>query len=295
MNNWREMRRAGAVRHSKSSSRNGRLKPIRKAYVRMTTRKSIFITGAASGIGRATALYFARQGWFAGLCDINAGSLRDLQREIGEDRACYMVADVTRQESLRSAVETFGTHTGGRMDVLFNCAGILRMGPHQEIPIEEQTQTVAVNLNGVLHGIQTSLPLLKQTPGAAVINMSSASAVYGGPELAVYSATKFAVRGLTEALDIEFEPLGIRVCDIMVPYVATPMIVDAAVQATSVRRLGVRVSPEKVAATVWRAAHGQKLHWKIGATIRVLMFGMWALPFARRFLVKTLTFGNGHP
>ena len=54
-------------------------------------------------------------------------------------------------------------------------------------------------------------------------------------------------------------------------------------------------APKKVAATVWRAAHGKKLHWKIGATIRVLMFGMWALPFARRFLVKTLTFSNGHP
>ena len=259
----------------------------------MTFKKCIFITGAASGIGRATACLFARQGWFVGLGDINEAALNDLGRDLGDDQSCVLVTDVTRLESVRSAVETFGAQTGGRMDVLFNCAGILRMGPHQQIPIEAQTQTVAVNLTGVLHGIQTSLPLLKQTPGAAVINMSSASAVYGGPELAVYSATKFAVRGLTEALDIEFEPLGIRVCDIMVPYVATPMIVDATVQATSVRRLGVRVSPEKVAATVWRAAHGKKLHWKIGATIRVLMFGMWALPFARRFLVKTLTFGNG--
>jgi NAD(P)-dependent dehydrogenase (short-subunit alcohol dehydrogenase family) len=261
----------------------------------MTFKKCIFITGAASGIGRATARHFARRGWFVGLGDINEAALKDLGRDLGDDQSCVLVTDVTRLESVRSAVETFGAQTGGRMDVLFNSAGILRMGPHQQIPIEAQTQTVAVNLTGVLHGIQTSLPLLKQTPGAAVINMSSASAVYGGPELAVYSATKFAVRGLTEALDIEFEPLGIRVCDIMVPYVATPMIVDATVQATSVRRLGVRVSPEKVAATVWRAAHGNKLHWKIGATIRVLMFGMWALPFARRFLVKTLTFGNGHP
>lgn len=259
----------------------------------MTPRKCIFITGAASGIGRATALYFARQGWFVGLGDINQTALKGLCRGIGDDQSCILVTDVTRPESVQSAVRIFGARTGGRMDVLFNCAGILRMGPHRDIPLEAQTQTVAVNLNGVLHGIQTSLPLLEQTPGAAVINMSSASAVYGGPELAVYSATKFAVRGLTEALDIEFEPLGIRVCDIMVPYVATPMILKAEALATSVRHMGVHVSPDKVAATVWQAAHGHKLHWKIGSTIRVLMFGMWALPFARRFLVKTLAFDSG--
>lgn len=259
----------------------------------MTSQKSIFITGAASGIGAATARFFSRRGWFVGLSDINARALENLHRELGTPRTCYLDTDVTCPQSLREAMATFGEQTGGRMDVLFNCAGILHMGPHRTIPIEAQTKIVSVNLNGVLHSIQAGLPLLRQTPGARIINMSSASAVYGGPELAVYSATKFAVRGLTEALDIEFEPLGIGVCDIMVPYVATPMIVDAAVQATSVRRLGVRVEPEKVAGAVWKAARGRKLHWKVGATIRVLMFGMWALPFARRFLVKTLAFGNG--
>jgi len=261
----------------------------------VTPRRSIFITGAASGIGRAAALHFARRGWFTGLGDIDTAALQDLQGIIGDDQACALEMDVTRPGSVQAAVEAFGAQTGGRMDVLFNCAGILRMGPHRHIPIAEQTRIVDVNLNGVLHGIQAGLPLLRQTPGAAVINMSSASAVYGGPELAVYSATKFAVRGLTEALDIEFEPLGIRVCDIMVPYVATPMIMDAPVKATSVRRLGVHIRPEQVAAVVWRAAHGRKLHWKVGATIRVLMLGMWALPFARRVLVKALTFGNGNP
>jgi NAD(P)-dependent dehydrogenase (short-subunit alcohol dehydrogenase family) len=261
----------------------------------MPTQKNIFITGAASGIGRATALHFARQGWFVGLGDINESALDNLLQEVGADNACTLAMDVTRPESVQAAVEAFGSRTKGRMDVLFNCAGMLRMGPHQEIPIEEQTRIVAINLNGVLHCIQAGLPLLRRTSGAAVINMSSASAVYGGPELAVYSATKFAVRGLTEALDIEFEPMGIRVCDIMAPYVATPMILDADVQATSVRRLGVRIRPEQVAATVWRAAHRRRLHWKVGGTIRVLMFGMWALPFARRFLVKTLTFGSRRP
>ena len=261
----------------------------------MPTQKNIFITGAASGIGRATALHFARQGWFVGLGDINESALDNLLQEVGGDNACALAMDVTRPESVQAAVEAFGSRTKGRMDVLFNCAGMLRMGPHHEIPIEEQTRIVAINLNGVLHCIQAGLPLLRRTSGAAVINMSSASAVYGGPELAVYSATKFAVRGLTEALDIEFEPMGIRVCDIMAPYVATPMILDADVQATSVRRLGVHIRPEQVAATVWRAAHLRRLHWKVGGTIRVLMFGMWALPFARRFLVKTLTFGSGRP
>ena len=257
------------------------------------TRKSIFITGAASGIGKAAALLFARRGWFVGLSDINAGALEAVQQEIGERHACCRPTDVSRMASVQAAIDDFSARTNGRMEALFNCAGILRMGPHHEIPIVDQTQTVAVNLNGVLHTIEASLPLLRQTSGAVIINMSSASAVYGGPELAVYSATKCAVRGLTEALDIEFEPLGIRVCDIMVPYVATPMIENAAVKAASVRRLGVHATPEKVAAVVWRAAHGNRLHWKIGATIRVLMLGMWALPFARRLLVKTLAFGGG--
>jgi NAD(P)-dependent dehydrogenase (short-subunit alcohol dehydrogenase family) len=261
----------------------------------MPPRKSIFITGAASGIGKATAHYFARRGWFIGLGDVNEKGLRDLQQDIGDDLACALVTDVTQQEGVQAAIDAFGALTAGRMEVLFNCAGILRMGRHQDIPIEEQTRIVAVNLDGVLHCIQAGLPLLRKTPGACVINMSSASAVYGVPELAVYSATKFAVRGLTEALDIEFEPLGVRVCDIMVPYVATPMIMDAEVQATSVHRLGVHIRPEKVAATVWCAVHGRRLHWKVGAAIRGLMFGMWALPFGRRFLVKALTFGNGKP
>jgi NAD(P)-dependent dehydrogenase (short-subunit alcohol dehydrogenase family) len=256
----------------------------------MPERQSIFITGGASGIGKATAAYFARQGWLVGIGDIDARALQALPQALGDDRACCWVTDVTDLDSVRTAVAAFGARTGGRMNVLFNCAGILRMGPHRRIPIEEQTRTVAVNVNGVLHGIQAALPLLKRTPGAAIISMSSASAVYGAPETAVYSATKFAVRGLTEALDIEFEPLGIRVCDIMAPFVATPMILDAPVKATSVDRLGIRIRPEAVAAVVWRAAHERRLHWKVGAIIPAVMVVMWALPFLRRFLVKALAF-----
>ena len=255
-------------------------------------KKAIFITGAASGIGRATALHFAQKGWFVGLFDIHAEALAQLAVHIGREKCCQAVMDVTRPESVQKAVSHFAEQAGGRMDVLFNCAGILFMGPHTEIAMAKQEKTVAVNFTGILRCIHESLGLLKQTPGAVVINMSSASAVYGAPELAVYSATKFAVRGLTEALNIEFEPLGIRVCDVMAPYVQTPMILDAAVQATSVGRLGVRITPEHVAAVVWKAASGRRVHWNVGLVIRLMMAGMWALPFARRLMVKLLASGR---
>ncbi|MBI9085283.1 MAG: SDR family oxidoreductase [Desulfobacterales bacterium] len=256
----------------------------------MMEKQSIFITGAASGIGRATALYFAEKGWFVGLFDIDETGLSELSRRIGEDRSCCRPMDVTRQESVKEAVRHFSQHTGQKMDVLFNCAGILRMGPHHRIDIDDQKQIVAVNLTGILHCIHECLSILKKTPGSAIVNMSSASAVYGSPELAVYSATKFAVRGLTEALNIEFEALGIRVSHVMAPYVQTPMILDAKVQAISVGRLGVHITPEQVAKVVWRAAHGNRVQWRVGALIQLLVFGMWSFPFARRFLVKTLAF-----
>ena len=122
------------------------------------------------------------------------------------------------------------------MNALFNCAGILRMGRFEQLPQSESLQQVQVNLMGVVYGIYASLPLLEKSVddgGACILNMSSASAIYGTPELAVYSATKFAVRALTEALDLEFRKKKIRVADIMPSYVATPMVSN---QALSRRR-----------------------------------------------------------
>ncbi len=166
------------------------------------------------------------------------------------------------------------------------------MGHHQTIALEKQKGIVEVNLVGVLNGIACCLDLLKGTSGARIINMSSASALYGTPELAVYSATKAAVKALTEALNIEFEPLGIHVCDILAPYVRTPMIVKAAVAATSVTRLGVHLGPQDVARVVWRAAHGKKVHWDVGFMMRLLRVSAMLFPFAQRPLVKMLGFSS---
>lgn len=105
----------------------------------MSSRKNIFITGAASGIGRETALYFARQGWFVGIVDVNRMGLLSLQQEIGEGNCCVGLMDVTNVQDVKEAVSAFTSKTGGKMDVLFNNAGIVRMGPNEEITLRTNT------------------------------------------------------------------------------------------------------------------------------------------------------------
>jgi NAD(P)-dependent dehydrogenase (short-subunit alcohol dehydrogenase family) len=258
----------------------------------MENQKSIFITGAGSGIGRATAVYFARQGWFVGLADRDEKAVSALAFEIGGAGVLGLACDVSDPASVAAAVGNFSEKTGGRMDVLFNCAGVLFMGRFEQVDFPLHLKTVSVNLVGILHGIHESLPLLRKTGGARIINMSSASAVYGTPELSVYAATKFAVRGLTEALNIEFEDMGIVVSDIMAPYVQTPMILDAPVQAASVEKLGVHLTPEDVAAVVWQAVHGRRVHWQVGGRFKLLYFFSALMPFANRWLIRRLAISS---
>ena len=255
----------------------------------MRQSKCILITGAASGIGRATALYFSRKGWFAGIFDLDAEGLSGLAREIGPDRCLAKVMDVTKVDEVKAAVGAFGAASQGRLDVLFNNAGIIKMGPFIGNTLEEHHKIVDVNVKGILTCTHLCLEMLKNTPRSRVINMSSASAVYGTPELAVYSAAKFAVRGLTEALNLELEKEGVWVTDIMAPYVNTPMVTASAVKAASVERLGVKLKPEDVAEVVYRAAQGKKVHWPMTLSLKLLLLLHGWLPFARRSLVKAIS------
>lgn len=258
----------------------------------MTPRRSIFITGAASGIGRQTALLFAARGWYVGLADIDAEGLAQLAREIGADHCRTLALDVTDVPQYRAAIDAFTRSTGGRLDVLFNNAGILRMGRNEGIPLAQQHLTLDINVKGVLNGIHCALPALRATPGAHIVTMCSTSALYGMPELAVYSASKHAVHGLTEALDLELECDGITVSDILAPYVNTPMVAAAATQARSVRSTGVNVQPQQVAEVVWKAAHGRKRHWKVHYLTHMLAAAFALLPPLRRPVVKALCLGR---
>ncbi len=252
----------------------------------MKHQKSIFITGAASGIGKATALEFAKRGWFTGLFDVNGEGLAELASVIGEDNCCHKILDVTDPQSYEEAVSFFGSHTDEKMTVLFNCAGIMRMGSLDDVPLEEQLKTIRINFDGVVIGIYASLPLLKKTEVAAVVSMSSASALYGVPDLAVYSATKFAVRGLTEALSIELEKQGITVTDLMPLYVNTNMIVTQQHKSGTLNTFGAKLTPEEIAKLVWRAVHNRKVHWLPGIKLKTLQAFGRLMPFIERPVMK---------
>jgi len=174
-----------------------------------STTKSILITGAASGIGLATARHFHQSGWRVGLLDVNEAALAGLARDL--DGAWFHPLDVTDAEACARAVSAFAGD--GVLDVLFNCAGILRMGRFEAISAEQHKRIIDINVTGLVNMSLAALPALRRADAPVVINMSSASALYGVPHLASYSASKFAVRGLTEALNIEWKRLGIRVVD----------------------------------------------------------------------------------
>lgn len=220
--------------------------------------KTILVTGAASGIGKATSLLFGRKGWTVGCYDVDVDGARKVAEEIGKGTFHGRI-DVTSEESWKTAIADF-RGPSGTLDVLFNCAGVLRMGRFEDVGPDACRQQLDVNVMGVILGIQTCLPLLERARGA-IVNMSSASAIYGQPELAVYSASKFAVRALTEALDIELRPRGIRVADVMPGYVDTPMVSSQSHRAQSLQKMGVKLTPEKIAAIVWDAVHGSALHY----------------------------------
>ena len=205
---------------------------------------------------------FAGKGWRVGLCDRNSAALAKVQEELGAAAQSF-VADVLDADGLALAIATFANASHGKLDVLFNCAGILDMRTFADTPLEKLHAVMDVNVNGVVNGIHAALPFLRNANDSRIVTMSSVASIYGLPEHAIYCASKFAVRGLTEGLNIELEAEGIWVCDIMVAYVKTPMVLAADHPSKTIELLGVNVTPEQVAETVEKAVNGKQVHWLV--------------------------------
>lgn len=219
---------------------------------------NILITGAGSGIGAATARLFHQRGWRVGLLDINEAPLAVLAGQLGN--AWYRVVDVTDAAAASAALADFTGSQEGQLRLLFNCAGILRIGYFEDIEMLEHARIMQINVLGLLQMTHAAFPYLKATPGAQVINMGSASGLYGVPHFASYSASKFAVRGLTEALDLEWQRHDIRVGDLMPPFVRTPMVSSQNFHTPIIDRLGVDLEAEDIAEAAWLQAHDARVH-----------------------------------
>ena len=247
-------------------------------------RKSIFITGAASGMGRETAKLFHSKGWFVGCYDVNMAGLKALEQEIGSDNCVTRRLDVTDKRDFDAAIAEFAEETGGKLDMLFSNAGIGESGWFEDIPYDAAMRVVQVNLIGVINSIYAALPLLKTTQNAMVFITSSSSATYGMPRIAVYSATKHGVKGLTEALSIEFSRFGVRVADTLPGLIDTNILRatpnhsggpqpgdEEAFHAAAPKKGMFRLMPaSSVADCVWAAYHSDRLHWYVPPEIRML-------------------------
>ena len=253
-----------------------------------TTSRSIFITGVGAGIGAATARLFAARGWTVGGSDIREASLASMRHELGAERFQACVADVRDRAAMTVAIDDFARRQGGGLDAVFANAGILFMGDDETLAHEQKQAMIDVNVRGLVHTFDAALPWLKRAaPGAHAIAMASTSAEYGSPQHAVYSATKFFVRGYTEALAIEHRRAGIQVSGIYVSYVRTGMVTDANFRPASIERLGVKATADQVAQAVWRAAHGRRPHWRVGFDAKlthyaVRLLGSWIAPVYAR-------------
>jgi NADP-dependent 3-hydroxy acid dehydrogenase YdfG len=173
--------------------------------------KTIVITGASSGMGAAAARHLAEKGAPVVLGARRADRIEALAAEIAEagGKATAVVTDVTKREDLQRLMDV-SVETYGRIDVLINNAGVMPLSPLERLKVDEWDQMIDVNLKGVLYGVAAALPHMIGQKSGHIINLSSVAGhkLFGGSS--VYSATKFAVRALSEGLRQEMASYGIR-------------------------------------------------------------------------------------
>lgn len=204
-----------------------RLRPKHKS-TDLTGRVAV-ITGAGSGIGREVALLCAKRGAHLALCDINGVGLAETTntaRTLGAQVLSSRV-DVSDAEAMTRFAQATSDRFG-RVDLLVNNAGVAVVGGFLETNLKDWQWLVDINLMGVVHGCDSFLPIIiRSGRGGHVVNLSSAAGLLANPQLSAYSATKFAVLGLSEALRMELKPYGIGVTAVC------PGIIDTAITQNS--------------------------------------------------------------
>ncbi|SMQ20763.1 NAD(P)-dependent dehydrogenase, short-chain alcohol dehydrogenase family [Streptomyces sp. Ag82_O1-12] len=223
------------------------------------TGKVAFVTGAGSGIGRATAVAFARAGARVALADLSSDGLRETVRLLEEagGQALALACDVTSEDDVRSALD--GTlQAFGRLDAAFNNAGVEQpVKPAADIEKDEWDRVIGVSLTGMFLCMRHQIPLMLQQGGGAIVNASSGAGVKGFKGQAAYAAAKHGVIGLTRSTALDYAASNVRVNAVCPGIVDTEMIQrfaestpggrDALIADEPVGRLG---TPDEIAGAV---------------------------------------------
>jgi NAD(P)-dependent dehydrogenase (short-subunit alcohol dehydrogenase family) len=191
--------------------------------------KRVLVTGAASGIGKATAARFAAEGAQLVLADLNADGVRELAKSLTQQHGVKAVAvpfNAAESASCRQLVDAAAEALGG-LDIVANIAGIMDWGPLDSFGEERWDRMLRINLGSVFHICQRAMPHLVQSRGN-IVNMASAAALLGIAYTTAYCAAKAGVVALTKSLAVEFASQGVRVNAICPGGVRTPMNAGAA-------------------------------------------------------------------
>lgn len=220
--------------------------------------KRALVTGAASGIGRATALLLAAEGARVGCADLDGGGAKAtvemIEKEGGSGLA--LECDVSVVDTARRSVAESAEHLGG-LDILCNVAGLAGFAHSEELDVEQWSRLIGVNLSGTFFMSQAALPHLLENSGSSIVNVASLAGLKGQAYCAAYCASKAGVVGLTRAMAIEYVKRGLRVNCVCPGAVRTPLIANIELPdafdpefITRLQLAGSSSEPEEIAESI---------------------------------------------
>lgn len=220
------------------------------------TGKTVVVTGAGSGIGRATALAFAQNDARIAACDVDQGRLDALAAELGERALVVRRVDVADRAQMNAFADAVHAIVPAA-DIIVNNAGVAVGGAFLDTSLDDWDWLLGINLRGVVHGCHFFVPRMVARRAGHVINISSILGIYPGPNTTAYVASKFAVLGFSQSLRAELAPQGIGVTAICPGLIATAIVADSRIvgavashRSRLIERFKKGAPPERVAEAI---------------------------------------------